>query len=465
MAGFQRTRPCPGRGRAQPLLERAKFLAIFSTNLDEFFQIRVAGLIEQIHAGWTAPSPDGLTTAEQIDAIRTRVRDLVGRESRSSSTSSCPGSSRRVSPWCSGTTSRQPITCTSRRLPDRLFPVLTPLSVDPAHPFPYISDLSLNLAVVVRDKVTQVRRFARLKVPPLLPRFVNLPDGRRVIPLEQVIAANVSELFPGMEIVAHHVFRVSRDADLDIEIDEAEDSWPPIETSVRLRQRSPVVVRLEVNPTMPEDVLDLLIHELELDAADVYVIDGLLDLSGLWPIYALDRPDLKDDHGRRDAAGVRAVERGRDARTCSQRFATATSWSTSRTTRSRRRSRRSSSRPRATRRCWRSSRPSTGPPTGESPIVRSLIRAAEGGKQVVALVELQARGDEEANIGWARLMEQAGVHVLYGVVGLKTHAKISLVVREEARRSAATATWAPATTTRPPPRSTRTWACCRRTPI
>ncbi len=417
----------------RPLLERAKFLAIFSSNLDEFFQIRVSGLMEQVNAGWTSTSPDGMTPGEQLAAIRARVKGLVERESRIFVDHLVPELDRAgiaLVEW--DDLSKPDREHLGEVFRERVFPVLTPLSVDPAHPFPYISNLSLNLAVVVRDKVTQVRRFARVKVPPLLPRFVSLPDGIRFIPLEQLIAANLSALFPGMEIVAHHGFRVTRDADLDIEIDEADDLLAAIETSVRLRKRSPEVVRLEVNPSMPDDVLELLIHELELDPPDVYVVDGLLDLSGLWSICALDRPDLKDPPWKgvtpkRFAPSDEAEEadlfeglRAGDVlvHLPYDSFAATVEAFIEQASRD----------PAVLalkQTLYRTS-------DRESPIVRSLIRAAEGGKQVVALVELQARGDEEANIGWARLMEQAGVHVLYGVVGLKTHAKLSLVVREEA---------------------------------
>ena len=416
----------------RPLLERARFVAIFSTNLDEFFQIRVAGLSVQVEAGWSSTTPDGMTAVEQLTAIRARVHDLVGRQSRVIADHLVPAlDAAKISivQWDELTKEdRQYLEATFR---DRVFPVLTPLSVDPAHPFPYISHLSLNLAVVVRDKVTQVRRFARVKVPPLLPRFIALPDGVRFIALEELIAANVEALFPGMDIVAHHLFRVTRDADLDIEIDEGEDLLSAIESFVRLRQRSPEVVRLEVGADMPRDVLDRLVQELELDDEDVYVVDSIIDPSGLMTLYALDRPELKDEPWsgitpRRLAPSeegipadvFQALRRGdvlvhlpyesfdatveefieQAARDPSVLALKQTLYRTS---------------------------------DRESPIVRSLIRAAEGGKQVVALVELQARGDEEANIGWAKLMERAGVHVLYGVVGLKTHAKISLAVREE----------------------------------
>jgi polyphosphate kinase len=416
----------------RPLLERAKFLAIFSTNLDEFFQIRAAGLMEQVKAGWSAGSPDGMTPAEQLTAIRARVQELVDRQSMILGKHALPalaGAGISVVGWDDlSSDDREQLETTFQ---ERVFPVLTPLSVDPAHPFPYISSLSLNLAVVVRDKVTQVRRFARVKVPPLLPRFLPLPDGERFIPLEEVIAANLDALFPGMEIVAHHRFRVTRDADLDIEIDEGEDLLSAIETFVRQRQRSPEVVRLEVTRSMPPDVLERLVQELEVDEADVYFVDGIIDLSGLWTVYALDRPELKDPPWTgvtpprlsatpsEPAPDIFEVLRDGDVlvHLPYDSFDSTVEAFIEQASRDR-------SVLALKQTLYRTS-------DRESPIVRSLIRAAEGGKQVVAMVELQARGDEEANIGWARLMEQAGVHVLYGVVGLKTHAKISLAVRDE----------------------------------
>jgi polyphosphate kinase len=416
----------------RPLLERAKFAAIFGSNLDEFFQIRVAGLSEQVKAGWASTSPDGMTAAEQLAAIRGRVQDLVDRQSRVLSDQLIPAlDAAKISivRWDDlSDEDRRHLEATFR---DRVFPVLTPLSVDPAHPFPYISNLSLNLAVVVRDKVTQVRRFARLKVPPLLPRFVPLEDGVRFIPLEELIAAHLVALFPGMDIVAHHPFRVTRDADIDVEIDEGDDLLSAIESFVRQRQRSPEVVRLEVGASMPADVLERLVQELELDEDDVYVVDSLLDPSGLVTLYALDRPELKDEpwvgvtprrlapSSEGIAADVFAVLRRGDVLvhlpyesfdSTVEEFIEQAS--------------RDPAVLALKQTLYRTS-------DRESSIVRSLIRAAEGGKQVVALVELQARGDEEANIAWAKLMERAGVHVLYGVVGLKTHAKISLAVREE----------------------------------
>jgi polyphosphate kinase len=309
--------------------------------------------------------------------------------------------------------------------------VLTPLAVDPAHPFPYISSLSLNLAVVVADPKTQQPRVARVKVPPLLDRFIVMPDGERFVPLEQVIAAHLGRLFPGMAVVAHHLFRVTRNADFAVGDEEAEDLIAAVETILRRRRRSPRVVRLEVDGTMSDDVEDLLLRELEIERDAVITVPGVLDLRGLWGLYRLDRPELKDptwtpvtqprlnpdrdsaQHGIFDVldSGPVLLHHPYDS------FDTSVGSFLSQ----------AAIDPRVLaikQTLYRTSGPS-------SPIVRALIRAAEEGKQVVALVELTARFDEEANIAWARELEEAGVHVVYGVVGLKTHAKTSLVVRRD----------------------------------
>jgi len=317
---------------------------------------------------------------------------------------------------------------------EQIFPVLTPLAVDPGHPFPYISHLSLNLAVMVRDPQRKQQRFARVKVPPVLPRFIPLDDsvqgGERYVPLEDVIALHLPLLFPGMEIVTQHPFRVTRDGDLDDVDSDAEDLLAAIQTELRRRRRHARVVRLEVDPGMSAEVLDLLTRELELQPADVYQIDGLLDMGSLSVLAQLDRPDLKEEvwtpttqpRLRGIAAEVPdlfAVLRAGDilAHHPYDSFATSVEafidhaagdpdvLAIKQT-------------------LYRTSGPA-------SPIVRALIRAAERGKQVVALVEIKARGDEQANIGWARALEEANVHVVYGLLGLKTHAKVTLVVRRE----------------------------------
>ena len=415
---------------ALPLLDRVKFLAIYAQNLDEFFQVRVAGLQEQRDAGVGAATPEGSTPGDQLDAIRLRVEKLCVRADRvlgSELIASLEKADIRLVTWEQlEPDEREHL---AQEFQERIFPVLTPLSVDPSHPFPYISSLSLNLAAVVRDPMTGGRRFARVKVPPLLPRFLPLPDTGRFIPLEQVIAANLGELFPGMEIVGHHVFRITRDADVELEEDEGEDLLAAVETVLRRRRRGATPVRLEVDATITDEVRGLLLRELDLDPDEVFVAEGLLDLGALWSFVELDRPDLKappwtpvtpprlaGDGDR--PADIFEVLRGGDLLVHHpyDSFQTSMVAFIEQAARD----------PHVLaikQTLYRTS--------ADSPIVRALIRAAEAGKQVVALVELTARFDEQANITWARALEQAGVHVVYGVVGLKTHAKICLVVRRE----------------------------------
>jgi polyphosphate kinase len=413
-----------------PLLERVKFLAIFSQNLDEFFQVRVAGLKDQIAAGVKGRTPDGLSAAAQLDEVRDRATELVTRADE-----------LFLGPLCSGLAAEGIVFSTWNQLDDddrewsavefrrRIFPVLTPLAVDPGHPFPYISSLSLNLGVIVRDPTTDERRFARVKVPPLLPRFVVMPDGERFVPLEQVIAAHLHELFPGMEVLDHVAFRVTRNADLTVEEEEADDLLAAIEMELR-RRRFGKAVRLEVEDDISAEALELIRDELELTEDDVVAHAAPLDLGGLFAVAAVDRGDLKypdfvpvtqarltpiEDDDVRDvfaamAEGDLLVHHPYDSFSSSvEEFI-----------------RQAANDPRVLTiklTLYRTS--------GDSPIVASLIKAAEEGKQVVALVELKARFDEERNIEWARRLEQAGVHVVYGLVGLKTHTKTCLVVREE----------------------------------
>jgi polyphosphate kinase len=412
-----------------PVLERAKFLAIFSANLDEFFQVRVASLHDKRAAGLGATSPDGLTPSEQLRAIRPQVEELIARQTKAFLSDIVRGLADAgivLSDWESlDDDDRQYLVDVFDR---RIFPVLTPLAVDPGHPFPYISNLSLNLAVSVRDPATGARRFARLKVPPLLPRFVVMPDGERFVPVEQVISAHLDALFPGMEIEGHDTFRVTRNADVTLEEEEADDLLAAVELELR-RRRFGRAVRLEVATSMSEETLDLLLRELELSAEDVYVVDGPLELSGLWAVYDLDRPELKDSawvgvtqpvlvDADGDARDLFSVLRDRDVLLHHPYDSFSTSVVAF--------IEQAAADPQVLaikQTLYRTS--------GDSPIVKALIRAAEAGKQVAALVELKARFDEQANIGWARALEEAGVHVVYGLVGLKTHAKISLVVREE----------------------------------
>ena len=412
-----------------PLLERVKFLAIFSEGLDEFFQVRVAGLKDQVDAGLRARSPDGMRPAEALAAIATRVTELVERQSRIFVDDVAPrlwDAGVRLSGWSSlDDDDRAYLTEVFDR---QIFPVLTPLSVDPGHPFPYISNLSLNLIVRVGDPVSGEERVARVKVPPLLPRFVAMPDGERFVALEQIIAAHLGSLFPDMMIGEHYAFRVTRNADLALEEDEADDLLSAIEVELR-RRRFGRAVRLELASEMSSDLADLLMHELDVGPDDTYTSDAPLGLGGLWGVFALDRHDLHEEawapttppplvNAANEPVDLFAVLRERDvlvhhpydsfttsveafiAQAASDPGVLAIKQTLYRT-------------------------------SGDSPIVASLIAAAEAGKQVAAVVELKARFDEQANILWARALEEAGVHVVYGLVGLKTHSKAALVVRRE----------------------------------
>jgi polyphosphate kinase len=412
-----------------PLLERAKFLAIFAQNLDEFFQVRVAGLKDQVAAGVATTSPDGRTAAQQLLDIRDRLDKLLPRMQAVFLDQVSPALAEagiRLSSWADLDEDDEKFLVET--FEERIFPVLTPLAVDPGHPFPYISNLSLNLAVMVRDPVEKLRRFARVKVPPLLPRFVVLPDGERYVPLEQVIAAHLDRLFPGMEIEQHHAFRVTRNADLTLEEEEADDLLAAVEIELR-RRRFGRAVRLEIDAAVSDEVRELLQRELVLADDDVYEHVAPLDLAGLWAVHGLDRPDLKDppytrvtparlsaDDGER-VDTFAALRRGdilvhhpyESFRTTVEEFV-----------------RQASTDPHVL-----AIKMTLYRTSGDSPIARSLIRAAERGKQVAVIVELKARFDESANIEWARALETAGVHVAYGLIGLKVHAKTLLIVREE----------------------------------
>jgi polyphosphate kinase len=415
--------------RNLPLLERAKFLAIFSSNLDEFFQVRVSGIKEQLALGVRSTSPDGLDQVEQLRGIRARVEELVTRQASIFTKDLAPelqGAGVEFTDW--GDLDDDARAELARVFEDRIFPVLTPLAVDPAHPFPYISNLSLNLAVVVRDAATGEERFARVKVPPLLPRFVTTPGGSCFVPLEQVIAAHLDVLFPGMEVLAHHPFRVTRDADFELS-DEAEDLLAAMEIVLRQRTKFGAAVRLEVDTRMTPDVLELLSRELELGPNDVYVVDGPLDLSGLWALYGLRRSELKfapftsqtpPALAGGDESDVFWAMRNGDVFVHHpyDSFANSIEAFVDQAARD----------PNVL--AIKQTLYRTG--GDEAGIVASLVKAAEAGKQVVALVELKARFDEQANIERARMLEQAGAHVVYGLVGLKTHAKSILVVRQEA---------------------------------
>ena len=414
-----------------PLLERAKFLAIFASNLDEFFMVRVAGLKRRQSTGLGKRSADGLGVREQLALISRGARDLVADHARTFLDDVRPALAEagiRIALWRELSPEQQsPLHDYFRA---QLFPVLTPLAVDPAHPFPYISGLSLNLAVLVRDPDTGSERFARVKVPNNVRRFLPVvADDADVtfLPLEELIGAHLPQLFPGLEVTAHHAFRVTRNADVEVEEDRDEDLLQALERELARRRFGPAV-RLEVGHDVDPHVLDLLVRELEITDDDVVQVDGLLDLSSLWQLYELDRPDLKDDpfvpstHPRlaegEKATDVFAALREGDVlvhhpydsfATSVQRFVE-----------------QAAADPNVLaikQTLYRTS--------GDSPIVNALVDAAQAGKQVVVLVEITARFDEQANIKWARELERAGCHVVYGLVGLKTHCKTSLVVRQE----------------------------------
>ncbi|WP_312880408.1 RNA degradosome polyphosphate kinase [Actinokineospora xionganensis] len=418
---------------SQPLLERAKFLAIFASNLDEFYMVRVAGLKRRNETGLSVRSADGLTPREQLAYIAKRNQELVEQHSRAFEERVRPELAERgirIATWSEITDDER--TRLSAYYRDQVFPVLTPLAVDPAHPFPYISGLSLNLAVTVRDPEGGIERFARVKVPDNVPRLVPIDRSADeqvaiFLPLEELIAAHRNTLFAGMDVTGVHAFRVTRNADLEVEEDRDEDLLQALERELAQR-RFGASVRLEVAGDMTEHMLELLLRELEVHPNDVVVVQGLLDLSCLWQLYGVDRKELKDPvvvpathpaFGERETPkSIFATLREGDVMvhhpydsfsTSVQRFVE-----------------QAASDPHVLaikQTLYRTS--------GDSPIVDALIDAAEAGKQVVALVELKARFDEQANIKWARALEKAGVHVVYGLVGLKTHCKISLVVRQE----------------------------------
>jgi polyphosphate kinase len=420
--------------RTLPVLERAKFFAIFSENLDQFFQVRVGSLKMRIEAGLSATSGSGEneTTRERLTKINARVRELVAERDASFASHlvrDLAASGISFSDWDELDAEDQAYL--DRFFEDEIFPVLIPLAVDPAHPFPYISNLSLNLAVVVRAPGELIRRIARVKVPQSLPRFVVLPDGERFVALEQLIARHLTALFPGMEIVEHSPFRVTRNTDYDIDLEGEGDMIAAVETVLQRRRRSPIVVRLEVDASMSEETLSLLMRELRLDESDIDRTSALLALGGLWSIAALDRPELKhepltpvtpsrlvsvDDSTSPDLfrvireADVLVQHPYESFDTSVEAFIEGAAADPNVLA--------------IKQTLYRTSADETG-------IMKALIRAAGEGKQVVCIVELKARFDEEANIGWAQQLEDAGIHVAYGVVGLKTHAKLCLAVRRE----------------------------------
>ena len=413
-----------------PLLERAKFLAIFASNLDEFYMVRVAGLKRRIAAGVAVPAVSGMMPREVHSAILSRTRELVAEHARVFTEEIRPELAAQgieILRWDQLTSDEKD------RMDDlfaeRIFPVLTPLAVDPSHPFPYISGLSINLAVLVRNPETGVRQFARVKVPTVLPRFIALAEGRYVA-LEDVIARHLNQLFSGMQVVGHHTFRVTRNEDVEVEEDDAENLLLALEKELLRRRVGRPPVRLEVEDDIDPKMLELLTSELDISEREVFHLPGPLDLRGLFSLADIDRAELKypaflpSTHPHlaevetASAADMFAALKHRDVllhhpydsfATSVQRFIE-----------------QAAEDPKVLaikQTLYRTS--------GDSPIIDALVEAAESGKQVLALVEIKARFDEQANIAWARRLERHGCHVVYGLLGLKTHCKLSMVVRDE----------------------------------
>ena len=413
-----------------PLLERVNFLSIFASNLDEFFMVRVASLKRRIATGIAVNSASGLAPRDVLAQISAKTKDLQTRHAalfRDKISPELAMNGVQIEHWSA--LDQQERSGLEQYFQEQVFPVLTPLAVDPAHPFPYISGLSLNLAVVLRNPPNRMEHFARVKVPPLLPRFVPVPGStNRFVPLEDVMGAFLSELFPGMEVLQHHAFRVTRNEDLEVDEDEGENLLIQLEKEL-LRRRFGPPVRLEVAEDIDQQVLNLLQRELDVEASDVYHLAEPLDLKSLTAIAYMRRPELHFDAHQittnrylesdpDEAADIFAAIREREILVHHpyETFATSTQAFLEQ----------AAADPQVLaikQTLYRTS--------GDSPIVDALIDAAEAGKQVLALVEIKARFDEQNNIAWARKLEAAGVHVVYGIVGLKTHCKLSLVIRQE----------------------------------
>ena len=424
-----------------PFLEQLKFAAIYSSNLDEFFMVRVSGLMDQVSAGIRTKTADGLSPAETLAAIRSHLKPKLQAQHSLFQTELRPQLQAHgvyLLDYAELNAKQQ------KYLEDyfekQIFPVLTPLSVDPAHPFPRLSNLSLNLAASVTNPETKVQKFARIKVPNNLPRFISLPaaltTGAGTIwmgtTLEEVIANHLDFLFPGMEVSGHYLFRITRDADFPVREDDADDLLVAMEEEISKRRLEGFVCRLEIEQSMPSDLREGLMQELKVAEEDIYELSGVLNLKDLFFFLSMPLPELKDkpwnalvnprlkgvDHGEESVFG--AIRKGDILlHHPYESFASSVQTFIAHAARD----------PRVLTikiTLYRTS--------GDSPIVQSLIAAAENGKQVVALVEIKARFDEQNNIIWARKLEDAGVHVVYGVVGLKTHTKTTLVVRQEGDR-------------------------------
>ena len=433
-----------------PLLEQAKFSAIFSNNLDEFFMVRVASLKSQVEAGIETPSVDGLTPLEQLVAIQTKLRPLLEQQQQHYRDTLRPQLAEHgVQVLDYHQLNGEQRAWINQHFRSAIFPVLTPLAVDPAHPFPFISNLSFNIAALIRDPDTGEQQFARVKVPQKnLPRFIKMPlelAGQEgllytAIALEQVVANNLGLLFPGMSVEAHYTFRVTRDADLELRELEADDLMNALQEGLRRRRMGGEVVRLEVADDMPSDVIGLLMEGMAVEQEDVYQISGPLGLDDLFALTGVPLPKFKDQPQKaRIAAPLARAQKAllADGSIPEEEFESIFAvlkrgdvllhhpydlFSSS---------------------VEELINQSADDPdvlgikmtlyrvSKDSAVISSLIRAAENGKQVMALVELKARFDEENNIQWARQLENAGVHVVYGVIGLKTHTKITLVLRRE----------------------------------
>lgn len=413
-----------------PLLERVKYLSIFASNLDEFFMVRVAGLKRRIATGIAVKSASGKMPSEVHESVLTRSHELMTEQSHVFKHDVLPAlvsNGIYILRWEQLADEEQ--ATLTKLFNDQVFPVLTPLAVDPSHPFPYISGLSLNLAILVRNPETRNELFARVKVPPSLPRFLQV-GKQRFVPLEDVIGAHAHMLFPGMEIVQQHTFRVTRNEELEVEEDDAENLLQALERELMRRRFGPPV-RLEVENSVDDHVLDLLISELGVTEEEVFRLEGPLDLKSLMELVSLDRGDLKlppfvphtstalSAVESASAPNVLEVMRSRDVLLHHPYDSFSTSMQLF--------LEQASEDPHVLaikQTLYRTS--------GDSPIVDALINAAEMGKQVLAVVEIKARFDEQNNIDWARKLEEAGVHVVYGLVGLKTHAKLCMVVRSDA---------------------------------
>nr|WP_201471396.1 RNA degradosome polyphosphate kinase [Microbacterium hydrocarbonoxydans] len=416
-----------------PELERANFLAIFASNLDEFFMVRVAGLKRRIVTGLAVPTNIGRSPADALADIAREAHTLQLRHADAWKSLVRPAlaeSGIEITEWSELTDEER------SKLSDyfgaQVFPVLMPLAVDPAHPFPYISGLSLNLAIRIRNARTGRQEFARLKVPPMLPRFVEVPgtgEIKRFLRLEELIENHLGDLFPGMEVLDHHAFRLTRNEDVEIEEDESENLIQALEAEL-LRRRFGPPIRLEITDDMDEVTMDLLVRELDITDKEIYRLPAPLDLRGLFDLSRIDRPDLRypphlpttavafQPTGSNTRADIFKAIRKSDVLVHHpyESFTTSVVAFLEQAARD----------PHVLaikQTLYRTS--------GDSPIVEALIDAAEAGKQVLALVEVKARFDEANNIVWARKLEKAGVHVVYGLVGLKTHCKLALVIREE----------------------------------